>query len=29
MVHIPAKVPHQLLIERGSKFTYVIIKVKE
>jgi mannose-6-phosphate isomerase-like protein (cupin superfamily) len=27
VVHIPAKTPHQLLIEPGGKFTYVILKV--
>jgi mannose-6-phosphate isomerase-like protein (cupin superfamily) len=29
IVHIPSKQPHQLLIEPGRPFTYVIIKVKE
>ncbi len=28
VVHIPAKMPHQLLIEPGKKFTYFVIKVK-
>jgi mannose-6-phosphate isomerase-like protein (cupin superfamily) len=27
IVHIPAKTPHQLLIEPGATFTYVILKV--
>jgi len=27
MVHIPAKTAHQLLVENGKQFTYVIIKV--
>jgi mannose-6-phosphate isomerase-like protein (cupin superfamily) len=27
IVHIPARVPHQLLIESGSQFNYVIVKV--
>jgi mannose-6-phosphate isomerase-like protein (cupin superfamily) len=29
IVHIPKKVPHQLLIENGKQFTYFVIKVKE
>ena len=29
IVHIPPKQPHQLLVESGSPFTYIIIKVKE
>ncbi len=27
IVHIPAKTPHQLLIEPGGKFTYFVFKV--
>jgi len=27
IVHIPAKVPHQLKIKDGTKFTYLVIKV--
>ena len=27
IVHIPARVPHQLLIDSGSQFNYVIVKV--
>jgi mannose-6-phosphate isomerase-like protein (cupin superfamily) len=27
IVHIPAKVPHQLKIAAGTKFTYLVIKV--
>lgn len=27
VVHIPVNVPHQLLIEPGAKFTYVIVKI--
>jgi mannose-6-phosphate isomerase-like protein (cupin superfamily) len=27
MVHIPANVPHQLLVENGSQFTYAIVKI--
>ncbi len=27
VVHIPARVPHQLLVARGSEFTYFVIKV--
>jgi len=27
IVHIPATVPHQVLIEPGQKFTYLVIKV--
>jgi mannose-6-phosphate isomerase-like protein (cupin superfamily) len=27
IVHIPAKVPHQLLIPAGKEFTYFVIKV--
>ena len=27
MVHIPAKIPHQLMIPAGKEFTYVVIKV--
>src|SRR5262249_30218736 len=27
IVHIPAKVPHQLKIAAGTKFTYTVIKV--
>ena len=28
VVHIPNKMPHQLLVEPGKKFTYFVIKVK-
>ena len=27
VVHIPAKVPHQLLVPAGKEFTYFVIKV--
>lgn len=27
IVHIPAKTPHQVLVEPGKQFTYVIVKV--
>lgn len=27
IIHIPAKVPHQLKIANGTKFTYLVIKV--
>ncbi len=27
IVHIPAKVPHQVLVESGKQFTYFILKV--
>ena len=27
VVHIPAKVPHQLLVKSGSQFTYFVLKV--
>jgi mannose-6-phosphate isomerase-like protein (cupin superfamily) len=27
IVHIPAKIPHQLKIKSGTKFTYTVIKV--
>jgi mannose-6-phosphate isomerase-like protein (cupin superfamily) len=27
VVHIPAKVPHQLLVETGKQFTYMIVKI--
>ena len=29
VVHIPAGVPHQLLLERGKTFTYFVIKVEK
>jgi mannose-6-phosphate isomerase-like protein (cupin superfamily) len=29
VVHIPSKVPHQLKIEAGTKFTYLVIKVDD
>ena len=29
VVHIPAKVPHQLLLPANSEFVYFVIKVKE
>ncbi len=29
VVHIPAGVPHQLLIQKGSPFTYFVVKVVE
>lgn len=28
IVHIPATMPHQLLVETGKRFTYFVIKVK-
>jgi mannose-6-phosphate isomerase-like protein (cupin superfamily) len=28
VVHIPHRMPHQLIIETGKKFTYFVIKVK-
>jgi mannose-6-phosphate isomerase-like protein (cupin superfamily) len=28
IVHIPAKIPHQLLVDEGKHFTYFVIKVK-
>lgn len=27
MVHIPAKVPHQVLVAKGEQLTYVIVKI--
>ncbi len=27
VVHIPAKVPHQLMVESGKQFTYFVIKI--
>jgi mannose-6-phosphate isomerase-like protein (cupin superfamily) len=27
IVHIPARVPHQVLLEGGGQFTYVVVKV--
>jgi mannose-6-phosphate isomerase-like protein (cupin superfamily) len=27
MVHIPARVPHQLLVESGKQFTYAVVKI--
>ena len=29
VVHIPPKVPHQLLVPAGSEFTYFVVKVAE
>jgi quercetin dioxygenase-like cupin family protein len=29
IVHIPATVPHQLLLREGGTFLYFVIKVKE
>jgi quercetin dioxygenase-like cupin family protein len=29
VVHIPATVPHQMLVPDGSTFIYFVIKVKE
>jgi mannose-6-phosphate isomerase-like protein (cupin superfamily) len=29
IVHIPASVPHQLLLPKGGTFLYFVIKVKE
>jgi mannose-6-phosphate isomerase-like protein (cupin superfamily) len=29
VVHIPATVPHQMLVPEGSTFIYFVIKVKE
>ena len=28
-VHIPAKVPHQMLVANGKKVTYFVVKVEE
>jgi mannose-6-phosphate isomerase-like protein (cupin superfamily) len=28
-VHIPAKVPHQMLVAKGNKVTYFVVKVEE
>jgi mannose-6-phosphate isomerase-like protein (cupin superfamily) len=28
IVHIPAKIPHQLLLDSGRKFTYFVMKVE-
>ncbi|MFN7946195.1 MAG: cupin domain-containing protein [Blastocatellia bacterium] len=28
VVHIPTRMPHQLLVEKGKQFTYFVIKVK-
>ncbi len=28
VVHIPHRMPHQLIVENGQKFTYFVIKVK-
>lgn len=28
VVHIPAKMPHQLLIDKGKQFTYFVVKVE-
>lgn len=28
VVRIPAKVPHQLLVEQGQQFTYFVVKIK-
>lgn len=28
-VHIPAKVPHQMLVPKGKKITYFVVKVEE
>ncbi len=27
VVHIPAKIPHQLLVEPGKQFTYFVVKI--
>ena len=29
VVHIPAKVPHQLLVESGKQITFALLKVDE
>jgi mannose-6-phosphate isomerase-like protein (cupin superfamily) len=29
VVHIPEKMPHQLLVEKGKQFTYFVIKVQK
>lgn len=29
LVHIPAEVPHQLLIPKGTVFNYLVVKVRE
>ena len=28
-VHIPAKVPHQMMVSKGKKVTYFVVKVEE
>jgi mannose-6-phosphate isomerase-like protein (cupin superfamily) len=28
IVHIPAKIPHQLLVETGKEFTYFVMKIE-
>jgi mannose-6-phosphate isomerase-like protein (cupin superfamily) len=28
-VHIPAKIPHQMLVAKGKKVTYFVVKVEE
>ncbi len=28
VIHIPAHMPHQLLVEKGKRFTYFVIKVR-
>jgi mannose-6-phosphate isomerase-like protein (cupin superfamily) len=28
-VHIPAKIPHQMLVANGKKVTYFVVKVEE
>jgi mannose-6-phosphate isomerase-like protein (cupin superfamily) len=27
IVHIPAKVPHQMLVENGKEITYFVVKI--
>jgi mannose-6-phosphate isomerase-like protein (cupin superfamily) len=29
VVHIPAKIPHQLLLDNGKQFTYAVVKVDQ
>jgi mannose-6-phosphate isomerase-like protein (cupin superfamily) len=29
VVHIPAKIPHQLLLDAGKQFTYAVVKVDQ
>ena len=27
VVHIPAKIPHQILVSNGKQFTYFVVKI--